>query len=245
MSIINTNPASPLSIIQPKFKPPAPSLEDDHRDIDDISGTRKAIYGRALAAAQGIQPLSNGNHTLALSNVEYIDPDTISNKIQKQALLEGTSLGRRMRGTWTLSDLEGQVVDSRKSVLGSVPHLTGRGTYIHNGNEYTLSNQLRLRPGIYSRKKDNGEIEAHVNIMPGKGGRAHRYFMDPDKGVFNMRIGQAKVPMMPLLRSLGATDKELREAWGNEVFASNYQHDDPGSLQKLYKRLLGDKADLE
>lgn len=241
MSIIKQSLGSPSSII----KPPAPMqpLEDDKRDIDDIPGTRRAIYDRALLAAQGVQPLSNGRHTLSLSNVDYIDPDHISQAAQKKAILEGSTLGRRMRGTWTLADLEGNILDKKRSVLGSVPYLTNRGTYVHNGNEYTMSNQMRLRPGIYARKKDNGEVEAHVNIMPGKGGRAHRYFMDPDKGVFFMRVGQAKVPMMPLLRAMGATDDDLRKSWGKEIFASNYQHDDPGSLQKLHKRLLGDKAD--
>ena len=108
---------------------------------------------------------------------------------------------------------------------------------IHNGNEYTLANQMRMRPGIYTRVKDNGEIEAHANILPGKGS-AHRYFLDPEKGVFKIRIGQANIPLMPLMKSLGASDRKLREAWGNELFAANAVKDDPAGLNKLYSRLV-------
>jgi hypothetical protein len=38
-----------------------------------------------------------------------------------------------------------------------------------------------------------------VNTLPGKG-RSHRYYLDPQTGVFKIQIGQAKIPLMPLLK---------------------------------------------
>lgn len=235
---------SPTSIIQgPKPIAPQPLKDDEYRELDDIPGTRRAIYDGVLSAAKTMPALENSRHRLRLTGVNYIDPEDYNRAAWKKAILSGETLGRRLRGTWVMEDVaSGKELDRKTSVLASVPYLTNLGTYIHNGNQYTLGNQMRLRPGVFSREKENGEIEAHANVLPGKG-FSHRYFLDPEKQVYYMRIKQAKVPMMPLLRAMGATDKELREAWGPEIFAANYQHDDPASLQKLYSKVLGPKAE--
>ena len=98
-----------------------------------------------------------------------------------------------------------------------------------------VSSQLRLRPGIYTRRKSNGEIEGHVNVQ-GKGA-SHRYFLDPETGVFRMSMGQAKLPLISVLRAIGTTDDELRKAWGNDLLAANMPHDSPHALEKLRDRL--------
>jgi DNA-directed RNA polymerase beta subunit len=108
---------------------------------------------------------------------------------------------------------------------------------VNKGVEYTLAHQLRLRPGVFTREKENGELESHVNTLPGKG-RSHRYYMDPKTGEFQIQIGQAKIPLMPLLKTLGVQDKQIREAWGNDITAVNMQKGDAGTLDKLYNRLV-------
>jgi DNA-directed RNA polymerase subunit beta len=218
--------------------------EDDYRDFGDSLRTRQTIYGGVLKAAQGLEPMANQRHTLTLRDVSYIDPEDISYRKQKEAILSGATLGRRISGTWDLTDnATGELLDTRKATVAKVPYLTNRGTFINNGNEYTLSNQMRLRSGIFTRIKDNGEIEAHANILPGKG-VSHRYFLEPEKGIFYIRIGQAKIPLMPLVKALGAKDSQLQEAWGNELWQTNAQKDDPSNLNKLYQRLVR-KADPE
>ena len=115
--------------------------------------------------------------------------------------------------------------------------MTDRGTFVNNGTEYAMVNQMRLRPGVYTRIKDNGEIESHANLIPGRG-VSHRYFLDPEKGQFHIRIGQSKIPIMPLLKSLGATDKQLQESWGANLYHSNALKNDPATLSKLYMKLV-------
>lgn len=212
--------------------------DDERREFGDSTKTRQNIFNRVLQSAQKLQPISNTRHTLRLSGVDYADKDHFSLEEQKQAILAGKTLGRRLRGTWELVDnATGEVLDSRQQTIARVPYLTPRGTFINNGNEYTLINQARLRPGVFTRVKENGEIESHLNAKTGTG-PSHRYFLDPEKGVFSMRLGQAKIPVMPLLKAMGATDKQLQEAWGNEIWEANAQQNNPAALNKLYQRLI-------
>jgi DNA-directed RNA polymerase subunit beta len=235
---------SPTSLLNTK---PAVALEPEKeipRSFGDVNTTRKNIYNRVLESASTLEPVSNDQYTLNLRDVHYMDSDYVPIKEQKKAILRGETRGRRLRGTWELLDnISGNVIDRKKSVLMTVPHLTGRGTYIHKGNEYTLRNQQRLRPGVFTRVKDNGEVEAHANVLPGKG-LSHRYFLDPEKGVFYIRAGQAKLPLMPLLKTMGATDKQLQEAWGSDIFAANYPADEASAYKKLRDKFLNAR-DLE
>lgn len=228
-------PAPPIAPVQP----PAPAI--DYRDFGDTDKTRTRIYDNVLSAARGIEPISNDRHTLRLSEVDYQDPERVSKRDQKAAILNGLSRGRRLRGTWELVDnATQQVIDRKRSVLASVPYLTERGTFINNGTEYTLKNQQRLLPGVYTRVRDNGEIESHANIMPGKG-VSHRYFLDPEKGQFKIRVGQGTVGLTPLLKALGATPDQMKEAWGRDLFASNYNADDAAEYKKLKQKFLSAK----
>jgi DNA-directed RNA polymerase subunit beta len=212
------------------------------RGFGDAAAMRKNVFDNALAAAQGIQPVTNTRHTLRVRDVHYADPDHFSLKRQKQAILGGETLGRRLRGTWELTDnATGMTLDSKKATLASIPYFSNRGTVIHRGNEYTMANQFRLRPGVFTRKKANGEIESHANILPGKG-PSHRYFLDPQKGTFHIQLQQAKVPLIPLMRALGATNSQLREAWGPEIYAANLAKDDDRGTDRLYQRLLRGRA---
>jgi DNA-directed RNA polymerase beta subunit len=244
-------PNQPLSILSPKpqssailrpLQPPAQEpdeVDDSYRDFDDMVATRQAIFDRTLQAAKNIQPVSNSRHTLRLKDVDYIDDADYDYKTQKQAIIGGKTLGRRLAGTWELLDNKtNQVLDAKKMTVARVPYMTDRGTVIYNGVEYTISNQLRLRPGIFTRTKENGEIESHANFLPGEG-VSHRYFLNPEKSTFHVRLQQSMVPLMPMLRVLGATDKELREAWGDEIYAANLATDSSAIVNKLYDKLVG------
>lgn len=217
---------------------PAPRM----REFGDALAARQQVYDNVLDAAGGIEPLKNDRHTLALKDVGWIDPDHYPRKKRKEAVLTGETVARRLRGTWELSDnLTGKVIDRRQQVVARVPYLSSMGTFIHRGNEYTVNNQQRLRAGVFARVKDNGELESHFNIMPGKG-VSHRYFLDPEKGVFKLRVAQSEMPLMPLLRAMGTTDREIRDHWGDALWQANYAKNDAATLNKLKAKFLR-KAD--
>jgi DNA-directed RNA polymerase subunit beta len=224
-------------LAQPQISPP-PQQQQQTRAFGDVPALRDSIFSEALRSASGIEPIQNDLYTLQLQNVGYAGPDRFSRKDQKKAVLTRGSLARKLTGTWTLIDNKTQQpVASRQATIANVPYLTDSGTFVNKGVEYTLAHQLRLRPGIFTREKENGELESHVNTLPGKG-RSHRYYMDPKTGEFQIQIGQAKIPLMPLLKTLGVSETQLRETWGNEITAANMQKGDAGTLDKLYQRLV-------
>jgi DNA-directed RNA polymerase beta subunit len=225
-----TTPVSPLAA--PGGRQPV-----TRRRFGDIPALRTAIYDSVLGAAQNLEPLKNVRYTLSLHNPHYEGPDEHPISKQKEVLLSGGTLARRLAGTWRLTDnATGKVADEKTMTLARVPHLTQRGTFIFNGSDYVLSHQSRLRPGIYVRRQANEQVEAHAAVA-GRGA-SHRYFFEPETQLFKVRVGQAEVPAIPLLRALGATDKELREAWGREVFAKNQPLDSDHHLQRLYDRMV-------
>ncbi len=222
----------------------APPAQPEMREFGDSKATRRFIYEDALKAAQGIEPIEDDNYSLKLSGVDWHDPERFTRKKRKNAVLTGETLARRMKGTWEMYDKKtGQLIGKRNQIIGAVPYLSSMGTFVHRGNEYTVNHQQRLKSGVFARVKDNGEIESHFNILPGKG-VSHRYFMDPENGIFKMKFGQSEMPLMPMLKAMGATDKEIRSAWGDDLWQANYAKNDTGVLRKLAHKLLR-KKDLE
>lgn len=199
---------------------------------------RNNIFNGVVREAQNIKPIQNDLYTLSLQDVGYEGPETFSKREHKAAILSHGSLARKLRGTWTLTDnATGKPISQKRATIANVPYLTHAGTFVNNGVEYTLAHQMRLRAGVYTREKDNGELEAHVNVLPGKG-RMHRYFLDPKTGVFKINIGQAQIPLMPMLKAMGVPEQEIRKAWGNELTAVNMEKGDAGTVDKLYSRLV-------
>jgi DNA-directed RNA polymerase beta subunit len=208
------------------------------RSFTDPAAVRRNIYDRVLDQFHGLKPVENARYRLELSEPHYADPEDFSLAEQKRAILEGGTLARRLRGTWGLIDQStGKPVEKKLTTLARVPYYTPRGTFVLNGSEWTIANQMRLRSGVFTRVKDNGEAEAHVNVLPGHG-FSHRYHLDPETGVFRMNIGQANLPLLPVLRAAGITDKQLREVWGQDLLQQNLKHDDPKIVDKLYEKLV-------
>lgn len=242
-AIMPIRPIHAPAVMAPAAGPPA--AEPEFRDFGDARAIRASIYDGVLEAAGSMKPVVNARHTLEVARPFYDGPGDFSLAAQKRAVLDGASLGRRLRGTYVLKDTAtGEVLDRKTSTLATVPYFTPRGTFIRNGTEYTLSSQLRLKPAIYTRRKDNGELESHVNVRPGAG-MSHRIFLEPETGRFRLGLGQAKMPLIPLLRAMGASDSRLREAWGRDVAHANMLHDDPTVVDKLARRLVRNEAGIE
>lgn len=220
--------------MEASFSPQSPP----GRAIGDSVATRKAIFSKALKTVGGLPPIENQSHSLVLSDPGYDGPEDFTPADIKQAVLDGKSLGRKLKATLTLwNKATGTPIASKRTTLAEIPYYTDQGTFIDNGTKYTLANQLRLNPGIYTRKKSNAEIEAHVSTLPGQG-VPHRVFLDPRTGIFRIKVGQAQLPLAPLLQVLGASRQHLSDAWGPQLAASNLQKANAGDVGKLYSRLV-------
>ena len=215
---------------------PAPS-QPPMRRFGDYGATRDAIYGNALSAVQGLPPVENSRYRLEMTDLGWAGTGAFTPADHKNALLTGRSLTRRLTGAYRLVDkASGNIVDqTRRMTVAAVPHLTDQGTFVTDGTASVLSHQLRLDPGIYTRRKDSGEVEGHVAVLPG-GGVPHRVRLDPETGVFRVDVGQAELPVATLLKAFGATDDDLRKTWGPELAAANLKAAKPHHLDKYWDR---------
>ena len=189
--------------------------------LDDYGTIRQLLFDNTKKAVQERFPLVNDRYTLALEDVDYDDPDDIDLTEQKKLLLEGKSSVRRLRGSWVLKDTAtGKTVSktSRMTLL-KVPRMTPRGTFIRNGREYVLGSIMRLEPGVYC-KRGTEDVSAQFKIKQGTG-QGFSMSLNPKTGVFRMTRGTTNAPAYTVLRDMGVTDDQMKEAWGQEIFDNN------------------------
>lgn len=215
------------------------TLQRETYSVDDSDYVRSSLESKVQSALQDSFPLEYGGVRLEVKNVSIANPKRYTFKEQKQALLNNQYLSNPVKGDLYLYDsTTGKLLDSVKGkTLMRVPYYTERGTFIHNGNEYNTLRQLRLRPGIYSRRKSNGELESQFNIERGTG-NGYRISLDPATGVYKLNIGQSSTNLYSLLHDLGVSDDELSKAWGDDILVRNRRKYDPRALSKVYSKLV-------
>lgn len=208
-------------------------LDDDSPTFyrpDDYKTMRGLIFQRVKDAVAKRFPLYNDKYVLAVQDLDYDDPDEVSYKDQKKAVMQGKSVGRRLRGRYVLKDAATDQVISKTPVqtLLNVPYMTDRGTFINSGHEYTFNNIMRLQPGAYSKKNSADEITAQFNVKKGTGAGFNMRFT-PSKGLFYINRGTANAPAYTVMKDLGVTDDQMKAAWGDELFKQNKEF---GTSQK-------------
>jgi len=189
--------------------------------LDDFDTIRQQLFDNVENAVKTRFPLYNDRFTLTLEDVKYDDPADYSLSEQKKALLEGKSLTRRLRGRWVLKDsaTDKPVSSTGRMTLMHVPYMTGRGTFIRNGHEYSFTNIMRLEPGVYTKQKDD-EMVAQFNIRKGSGSGFNMRFI-PKTGLFQVSRGTTNCPAYTVLKDMGVSDEDMEKSWGKELFEKN------------------------
>lgn len=193
----------------------------DVYDMDDYATIRRTLFNNVENAVKQRFPLYNDRYTLSVDEVGYDDPEDIDLPDQKQAILDGASCERRLRGCWVLTDSATgkEVSRTRRMTLMKVPYMTDRGTFIRKGHEYAFTNIMRMEPGVYTKKRDD-EVSAQFNIKKGTGS-GFNMKMQPKTGIFQISRSTTNCPAYTVLRDMGVTDDQMREAWGDELFEKN------------------------
>ena len=208
------------------------------RDPEDFTSLRNNIYNGMHDEVKASFPQTYGGVRMELHDTGYEDPEDFDIDTQKQALMQNKTLGRRLRGTVKLfDDKTGDQLDEKRMTLMKVPYLTERGTFVNNGSEYTSMSQMRLLPGPYTRRKANGDHEAHFNVKRGTGS-AFRVRFEPSSALYKMDVGQSSLRLYSLLKDIGVPDETMENAWGPEVFKTNQQSYDARVFDKAYARLV-------
>lgn len=203
----------------------------------DPEGVMRTLEDRVSEKVSSFFPITGKKHQLVARRVYAgtdVDVDDIHD--QKRARIRGKTWSVPVYGDLDLVDVaSGKVVDSAKGVkLLNLPKITRRYSYIVEGTEYQSDNQWRLKAGVYTRQKANGELETQFNLAKGRGFRME---FNPAKRRFLMSYGTTNIPLLPVLQAMEVPDEEIRKAWGDQVYASAVGAKVRGQLVKLAKVL--------
>ena len=163
-----------------------------------------------------IFPIEGMKKTMRMTGLEVgKHPALFDFDRQKELKLKGQTLAVSVFGHFELVDKStGKVIDKDKVNLMRLPVLTPRGSFLVDGNEYQAVNQLRLRSGTYTRKRNNDEYETQVNTETGWN---FRILLRPETGYFYIRVGTKNILLYPFLRGLGVSDQFIAQHIGEEL----------------------------
>ena len=138
-----------------------------------------------------------------------------------------------------MKDDKGKILDETKNfTLARVPWFTPRHTLIVGGNEYSISNMVRPKPGVYARKRANGILEASFNVV---GGSNFNITMDPERGEPQLEYAATKIPLYPVLRKSGMSHDKIAKSWGKQLADANHKklwRKADRSVDKLYNKVI-------
>lgn len=182
------------------------------------------IQKAANEAAKEIFPVVGRNRSVIMEK-SWVEDNLASDDFSAQAKTkskEGT-YGVPLYAHLKLIDNQTKEVidENQKLRLFLLPKITERFSYIVKGNEYQVTNQLRLKPGVYTLQKQNGELKTQVNLAKGK--NFDIVFNDKKNLFYIAKVGggQANIPLYPTLISLGMSPQSIEKAWGQQLAAAN------------------------
>jgi DNA-directed RNA polymerase beta subunit len=203
---------------------------------------RDRIRAKVLEGLQESFPIKSRNKSIELADLHY-DQRDFSPSEQKEAILKGDTLSEVVKGTVIMKDAEGKTIDKVKNfTLARIPWFTTRHTLIVGGNEYSVSNMVRPKPGVYARKRSNGILEAQFNVV---GASNFNVSMDPEKGIPHLEYGSTKIPVYPILRKAGISHEQISNLWGKKM--ADYNHTETfkkadQTVEKLYGKMVPEYA---
>ena len=207
------------------------------RDPNDYAALREDIYEGAKNELAASFPATYGGVRMEIGDINYADEGSYSYADQRQKILEDGSLYRRLRGTVNLfDDATGDLLDSKKMTIMKVP-VMNEGTFLDNGSRYTTSNQSRLLPGAYSRRKNNGGLETQFNVRVGTG-PGFRVSFEPDSSLYYLESRGSRLRLYSVLKDIGVSDEEMEKMWGSSILKANRDKYDSRAMDKALAKLV-------
>jgi len=195
---------------------------------------------------QTYSKIDGKNKSIELNNITFDPiPESDNYAKQKKILLNKETEGVNFYGDVRLVDKEsGKIIDEKKKLkLGLLPTVTDRHSFIINGKEYNVFNQLRLQPGIYTKIDQNGLPVAGFNLEKGKN---MQITYVPAKERMMLKIENTNIPLYTLLKDVyNLPESKLIEAFGKEFHGyqiDKYKNDSERYLNNLYKALTGNEV---
>lgn len=198
---------------------------------------QQLIRDKSIEGIKNLFPILGTHHDIDIEDPKVVEKQ-VTYDTHKDALYKRGTLYEPLKASVIIKDKSGNIVDRKKDhVLLHVPRISWNGAFLVKGNEYAFKNQLRTMPGVYTRQRDNGELEASFNLAKGANFRVN---MEPEKGVLNFEYGTTKIPVYPILRSQGLSHQDISNYWGKDLADRNSQFEGKSDsyVSKLYEKLV-------
>ena len=211
------------------------------RAFFDPEKLRHMLFDTAVESfGKKINAIETQDYKLNVKNLK-MDVPKVTSSMQKKLVLEKKDLTAPLKGTVELiHKSSGKVLESKNTTLAHIPYVTNHNTVIYNGSEYEAVNQQRLLPGIYSRIRQDGIPEAHIN-PEARTGQAARILFLPEKQLFVLMVRNSQVRLYGILKDMGVSDNMMKDAWGEQILNSNRMQYKGDEIDKLYLILVGDE----
>ncbi|MFP4016596.1 MAG: DNA-directed RNA polymerase subunit beta [Halanaerobiales bacterium] len=220
---------------------------EDALEVPDLIQTQVESYEQFLKEGlkevfDEISPIEDFSENLILEFVDYYlgDPNYEVEECRDRDATYSAPLQVKVR----LINRETGEVKEQEVFMGDFPLMTDKGTFIINGAERVVVNQLIRSSGVYfdeERTKDGRRLIS-ANIIPNRG--AWIEFEYDKKRIVSVRVDRTrKMPSTVLFRALGySSDIDLLKAFDeHEVIQDTIERDNTDStdeaLIELYKRL--------
>jgi len=186
-------------------------------------------------------PVVGRFNTLKLNKIEIDDKlDPVAHlKSQADAKNNGRTWGVPVYGEMSLVDKDGKEINKSRIKLCTLPKQTSRYSYIVDGGEWQVEKQWQLKSGIYSRIQENGHKQTEFNLAKPFARESHIYIpFDPKKKKYTLRYGTANYPLYSILKTLGVSDDQMKQTWGEDVYKANLPKDYQKDIIKFYNKNL-------
>jgi len=196
----------------------------------------EVLKSRVSSTIKGQFPLEGRKNLLVATKVWVDDNRDIDDlRGQKEARLNDRTWAVPVRAEFELRDKEtGKVKDRQVATVAQLPKITNRYTYIVGGTEYQVNNLFRLKSGVYTHVKENGELASQWNLAKGL-----NFNMDFDPKSKSMTINfsgtGSHIPLYPILKAMGVDDDTIERKWGKEILSANKKEKSDIALRKFYK----------
>ncbi len=204
------------------------------------ASTWKELQAGAIEAIKGTFPIESRTRQLVLNDVTVDESAVPSGDLAGQ---EKAKAANRTWGANVVADISlvdkgsGKVIDRAKTRIFTLPKPTDRYSYIVDGSEYQVDNLWRLKPGVYSQIKANGELETEFALAGNTFAKESRLKIpfNPENKKFKFRWGTTNINLYPILKTLGVQDEDMKKVWGADIYKANSSAKIEPDILKLYK----------
>jgi DNA-directed RNA polymerase subunit beta len=186
---------------------------------NDVSPEQRKDTG-LQGAFKSVFPISDFSGSSSLEFVKYsFEPAKYS---EEECLNKGMTYEAPLKLTVRLIVFDTDVTNGTKSIrdikeqeiyFGTIPMMTGRGTFIVNGTERVIVSQLHRSPGVFfdhdkGKTHSSGKLLYSARIIPLRGSWLDFEF-DPKDLLFIRIDRRRKFPVTTFLKALGYSSKEV------------------------------------